>query len=155
MRHPVSVSENLRGLNNLNKNEKITGLNELNSLLGLKYQKLLALYILSDFSGIRNLNDLNNLSGLNDLNSLNSSKNILSLMFLSTLAPKWPIMVSQFWMDHQKSSILNQILPSFRTEAVEDRDVNSNQIEGSILKCPLPMNIQIHFMLHILISKTL
>ena len=52
------------------------------------------------FSGIRNLsglndlNSLNDLSGLNDLNSLISSKNLLSLIFPSTLTPKWPILVS-------------------------------------------------------------
>ena len=53
-----------------------------------------ALYILSDFLGIRNLSCLNSLSSLNDLYSLISSKNLLSLMFSSTLTPKWPIMVS-------------------------------------------------------------
>jgi hypothetical protein len=76
-------------------------------------------------------------------------------MFLSNLAPKWPILVSQCGMDHQKSTISNQILPSFRTEAVEDRDVNFNQLQGSMLKCPWPMNIQTRFMSHILIAKTL
>ena len=84
-----------------------------------------------------------------------TSNYLLSLIFLSTLAPRWPILVSQCGMDHQKFPTSNQILPSFRIEAVEDRDVNFNQIQGSMLKCPLPMNIQIHFMLHILISKTL
>ena len=60
----------------------------------------LLLYILSDFPGLRNLsslndlNSLNNLSGLNDLYSLISSKKLLSLMFPSTLTPKWPILVS-------------------------------------------------------------
>ena len=63
----------------------------------------LALCTLSDFPGIRNLsglndlNSLNNLSGLNDLNSLISSKNLLSLMFPSTLTPKWPILA--FWCE--------------------------------------------------------
>ena len=51
--------------------------------------------------------------------------------------------------------ILNEILPFFRTEAVEDRDVTFNHIQESIVKCPLPMNIQIHFILHISSSKTL
>jgi hypothetical protein len=30
--------------------------------------------------------------------------------------------------------------PSFRSEAVEDRNVTFNQIQGSSVKCPLPMN---------------
>ena len=40
----LSGSENLSGLNNLNRHDTITGLNDLNSLFGLKSQKLLALY---------------------------------------------------------------------------------------------------------------
>jgi hypothetical protein len=57
-------------------------------------QKQPALYILSDFPGIRNpsslsdLNSLDNLSGLNGLFSLISSKQLLILMFPSTLTPK-------------------------------------------------------------------
>ena len=72
----------------------------------------LALYILSYFHGIRNLsglNDLyslNNLGGLNDLFSLISSKKLLNLRFSSTLAPKWPFLVFQCGMNHQKSTIL-------------------------------------------------
>ena len=72
----------------------------------------LALYILSNFLAIKNIsslndfNSLNNLSGLNDLNSLISSKNLLSLMFLSILAPNWHILVSQCGMKHQKSHVL-------------------------------------------------
>ena len=61
------------------------------SSLASKNEELLSLYILSDFPGIRNLsslNDLNSLSGLNDLDSLISSKNLLGLIFQSTLAPK-------------------------------------------------------------------
>ena len=63
----------------------------LTASLASKNQNLLTLYILSDFPGIRNLsslNSLNNLSGLNDLNSHISSKNILRLMFPSTLTAK-------------------------------------------------------------------
>ena len=90
----------------------ITSLASMTSTASLasKNQKQPALYILSDFPGIRNLsglNDLyslNNLSGLNDLDSLISSKKLLSLMFWSTLAAKWLILVSQCWMDHQKST---------------------------------------------------
>ena len=65
-----------------------------------KNRKQHALYILSDFPGIRNLsglNDLkslNNLSGLNDLYSLFSSKQWLTLIFPSTLAPEWPLLIS-------------------------------------------------------------
>jgi hypothetical protein len=59
-----------------------------------------ALYMTSDFPGIRNLsgindiNSINNLSSLNDLFSLISSNDLLSLMFLLTLVPKGPILVS-------------------------------------------------------------
>ena len=38
---------------------------------------------------------------------------------------------------------------------MEDRDVTFNQIQVSIVKCPLPMNIQIPFIFQILSSKTL
>ena len=37
-------------------------------------------------------------------------------------------------MDHQKSTTSNQILPSFRTEAVEGKNGDFNQIQGSMLK---------------------
>jgi hypothetical protein len=94
--------------------DMITSLASMTSTAALasKNQKLLALCILSDFPGIRNLsglNDLfslNNLSGLNDLDSLISSKNLLGWMFPSTLVPKLPFLVSQYGMDHQKSTIL-------------------------------------------------
>ena len=33
-------------------------------------------------------------------------QNLLSFIFPSTLAPKWPILASQYGMDHQKSTIL-------------------------------------------------
>jgi hypothetical protein len=59
--------------------------------LASKNQILLGIYILRDFPDIRNLNslnDLNSLCDLNDLDRLISSKNLLSLMFPSTLAPK-------------------------------------------------------------------
>ena len=39
-----------------------------------------------------------------------------------------------FWkknISEQNDGISSEILPSFRTEAVEDRDVNFNQIQGS------------------------
>ena len=77
--------------------------------LASKNQKLLTLYILSDFPGIRNLNSLNDLnshnnrSGLDDLNSLFLSKNLGNLMFSSTLAPKWPILVWGMWNGSSKS----------------------------------------------------
>ena len=91
--------------------DMITSLASMTSTASLasKNQKLLTLYILSDFPGIRNLsslNDLNSLNGLNNLDSLFSSKNLGILMFSSTLAPKWPILVSQCEMDHQKPTIL-------------------------------------------------
>ena len=91
--------------------DMITALASMTSTVSLasKNQKLLTLCILIDFPGIRNvssLNDLNSLNGLNDLDSLFSSKNLGNLMFSSTLAPKWPILVSQCEMDHQISTIL-------------------------------------------------
>jgi hypothetical protein len=52
---------------------------------------MLALYILRDIPGIRilsSLNDLNSLNNLSGLKILISSKNLLNLMFPSTLAPK-------------------------------------------------------------------
>ena len=56
-----------------------------------------------NLSGLNDLNSLNNLSGLNDLFSLISSKKLLSLMFPSILAPKWPLLCG---MGHQKLNIL-------------------------------------------------
>jgi len=113
----------------------ITSLASMTSTASLasKNQKQPALYILSDFPGIRNLsglNDLyslNNLGGLNDLFSLISSKKLLSLMFPSTLAPKWPLNVG--WII--KNSIFYWFLAHFLLEAVEDRDVTFDQIQGS------------------------
>ena len=92
----------------------ITSLASMTSTASLasKNQKQPALYLLSDFPCIRDLiglNDLyslNNLGGLNDLFSLISSKKLLSLMFPSTLAPKWPFLVTQCWIDHRKATIL-------------------------------------------------
>ena len=63
--------------------------------------------------------------------------------------------VSKNYFFEQSDRISSKILPSFRTEAVEDRDVTFNQIQVSIVKCPLPMNIQIPFIFQILSSKTL
>ena len=80
--------------------------------LASKNQKLLALYTLIDIPGIRiltslkDLTSLTNLSGLNDLHSLISSTNFLKLIVPSILVTKWPILVSQCGLDHQKSSIL-------------------------------------------------
>jgi hypothetical protein len=84
----------------------------------------------SGFKNLSSLDDLNNLTGLNDLDNLISSKKLLSLMFLSTLAPKWPILVPQCGMDHQKFPFL-LILATFLLKAVEDRDVTFDKIKGS------------------------
>ena len=94
-------------------------------------------------------------SGTSLLSSLFSSKNLLSLVFLSTLAPKWPILVSQCGMDHQKSTTSNQILPSFRTEVVEDRNFNQIQwLYKYILCCTFwfqrPCKCKCYFDYHIL-----
>ena len=78
----------------------IASLNSMTSTSSVasKNQKQHVLYILSYFPDIRNLsslndlNSFNNLGGLNDFYSLNSSKNLLSLMFPSTLT--WHILVS-------------------------------------------------------------
>ena len=59
------------------------------------------------------------------------------------------------WKESSKIHYFFEFWTSFRTEAVEDRDVIFNQIQGSTVKCPLPMNIQIPFIWHILIWKTL
>jgi hypothetical protein len=73
--------------------DMITSLASMTSMAS-KNQKQPTIYILSDFTGIRNprvlndLNSLNNLSGLNGLFSFISSKQLLSLMFPSTLTPK-------------------------------------------------------------------
>ena len=87
--------------------------------LASKKQQLYTLYILSYFPYIRNLsslndlNSLNNLSNLNDLNSLISSKDLLSLMFSSILAPKWPVLMSQCGMGHQRPIIFMDLWQSF------------------------------------------
>ena len=100
--------------------------------LASKNHKQPALYILSDFPGIRNLSSLNDLYSLNNLGSLNdlfsliSSKKLLSLMFPSTLAPKWPFNVE--WII--KNSIFYWFFAPFLLEAVEDRDVTFDQIQG-------------------------
>ena len=134
--------------------------NVFGSYMPFYWEWQLAPCILSDFPGIRSLsglndlNSLNNLSGLNDLGSLISSKNLLNLMFPSTLAQNdlsWSFNVG--WII--KNTLFYWFLALFLLEAVEDRDVTFNQIQGSIVKCPLPMNIQITFVLRILSSKTL
>ena len=113
----------------------ITSLASMTSTASLasKNQKQPALYLLSDFPCIRNLsglNDLyslNSLGGLNDLFTLISSKKLLSLMFPSTLAPKWPLNMG--WII--KNSIFYWFLAHSILEAVEDRDVTFDQIQGS------------------------
>ena len=77
-----------------------------------------------NLSSLNDLNSLNNLSGLNDIFSLILSKKWLSLMFPSTLAPKWPILAS-------KIQYIIDFLAPFVLEAVEDSDVTFNQIKGS------------------------
>ena len=119
----------------------ITSLASMTSTASLasKNHKQPALYILSDFPGIRNLSSLNDLYSLNNLGSLNdlfsliSSKKLLSLMFPSTLAPKWPFNVE--WII--KNSIFYWFFAPFLLEAVEDRDVTFDQIQGSYVKIPL------------------
>ena len=121
--------------------DMITSLASMTSIASLasKNQKQPALYILSDFPGIRNLSSLNDLYSLNNLGSLNdlfsliSSKKLLSLMFPSTLAPKWPLNVG--WII--KNSIFYWFLAHFLLEAVEDKDVTFDQIQGSLVKIPL------------------
>ena len=54
-----------------------------------------------------------------------------------------------FWkkyISEQNDGISSEILPSFRTEAVEDRDVIFNQIQVSYVKFPHLMNVQILFL---------
>jgi hypothetical protein len=48
-------------------------------------------------------------------------------------------------ISEQNDGISSEILPSFRTEAVEDRGVIFNQIQVSFVKLPHLMNVQILF----------
>ena len=61
---------------------------------------------------------INSLNNLNDLNSLISSKYLLILMVGSFLAPKLPILVPFYGIDHQKS-LISLISERFLSEAVE------------------------------------
>ena len=59
--------------------------------------------------------------------------------------------ITLFWCFEKKNSeqndgISSEILPSFRTEAVEDRDVIFNQIQVSYIKFPHLMNVQMLFL---------
>ena len=72
----------------------------------------------SDFPALNDLNSFNSLSGLNELDSLISQKYLLSFMFPSTLAPKWPILVFQCGMDHQ-NPLFYWFLATFLLEAVK------------------------------------
>ena len=49
-------------------------------------------------------------------------------------------------ISEQNGGISSKILPSFRTEAVEDRDVIFYQIQVSYVKIPYPMNVQIQIL---------
>ena len=53
-----------------------------------------------------------------------------------------------FWKENiseRNDGISTEILPSYKTEAVEDRDVIFNQKQVSFVKCPHLMNVQIQF----------
>ena len=66
-----------------------------------------SLVLFPDLKNLCSLIDLSSLCNLNGLNSLYSSippKIILILMVWSSMAPKWPIIVFFFGMDHQKSN---------------------------------------------------
>ena len=66
-----------------------------------------SLVLFPDLKNLWSLIDLGSLCNLNGLNSLYSSipsKIILILMVWSSMAPKWPIIVIFFGMDHQKSN---------------------------------------------------
>ena len=69
-------------------------------------------WLRSDFPGLTNLcslielSGLCSLTGLNSLYSLISSRNFLFLMVWSSLAPKWPILVIFWWIDHHNSIFL-------------------------------------------------
>ena len=91
--------------------------------------------------GLKDLNSLNSLSGLNDLNSLISQNKLLNFMFPSTMAPKRPILVSQWEMDHQKLIIL-LILTHFILEAVEASLWDQNKIWRIKVKFPNLMSTQ-------------
>ena len=66
-----------------------------------------SLVLFPDLKNLWSLIDLGSLCNLNGLNSLYTSipsKIILILMVWSSMAPKWPIIVIFFGMDHQKSN---------------------------------------------------
>ena len=64
-------------------------------------------------------------------------------MFPSTLAPKWPILVSQCnveWIT--KNLLFCWFLVLFLLEAVEDRDVTFNQIQWSTINSQMSVAIE-------------
>ena len=95
----------------------------------------------NDFWAFRNLCSLIdlislcNLTGLYSLKSPISPKNFLILMVGSSLAPKWPIVVSFYGIHHQKSNLL-LILAPFLPEAVEANRCYFFENWVKKLKCP-------------------
>jgi hypothetical protein len=119
---------------------------------------MLALYTLSDFAGIGSLNsliDLNSLNNLSGLNSLILSITYCELDIFINPGTKMTYPGLSMWDGSSKIYYFIEFWPSFRTEAVEDRNVTLNQIQRSKVKCQLPMNIQIPLIWQILSSKTL
>ena len=89
-----------------------------------KIQKLLVLYILRDFSGIRNLSTQQPLL----------IKKLIEFSFFINPGTKMTYPGLSMWDGSSKIHYFIDFWPSFRTEAVEDRNVDFNQIQGSMLK---------------------
>ena len=84
----------------------------------------------SDFSGLKNLcslidlSGLCNLTGFNSLYSPNSSKNFLILMVISSITPKWPIVVIFLWNGLSKITIFTDIWYPFCRRLLRPAYVN-------------------------------
>ena len=77
---------------------------------------------------------------LNNLLAVNRKK-IKSSYWGCCFHQPWHQNGCSVWKESSKIHYFFEFWTSFRTEAVEDRDVIFNQIQGSTVKCPLPMNI--------------
>ena len=110
-----------------------------------KSQKLLALYTLSDFPALRNLSSImTSTASTTSVASMASTasfhQKLTELNVSIHAGTKMTYPGPSMWDGSSKIYYFIEFWPSFRTEAVEDRDVIFNQIQGSTVKCPLPMN---------------
>jgi len=125
--------------------------------LASKNQKLLALYTLSYFPALRNLSSImtstTSVTSMASTASFHQKLTELNVSIHSGTEMTYP--GPSMWDRSSKIYYFIEFWPSFRTEAVEARIVTFNQIQGSTVKCPLPMNIPIPLSWQILGSKTL